>query len=503
MLKTFRKKGFAKKVLWTLAIILILSFGLFGTANYLTRAHHPTSRAGTIFGKGVAFEDFQKGLLHTRTQAIMTYGDNFKKVSQLLNLDQETWDRLILLYEARHRKIKISDDEVVKAIENMKFFQEDGQFRSDFYERIVRYVFECTPRDFEEGMRESLMLAKLYEQETAAVTATEEEIRQEYAKQNEKVQVNFVLMNADAHKGEVTVTEQELKNHYDQYKNDFFVPPAINVEYLQLPYPEKKEEIDESQFVARINVIAEDLKKSQNVKETVDRHGVVYGESGFFNLQQPNLKIAFDDKLLATALKLEEGQISDPVKTEQGYFILKLKKQKEAYVPEFPEAKPKVEETVIKIKSQEVAKVKTEEFLKKIKESLTANPALTFAEAAQGLGLKLEETAPFLRGEYLPLIGLSKDFQDAAFNLNDQNKLSDVVAVPKGFALLYLKSRTAVDEKKFAEEKVTYEKAFLTKRKTETFSSFINSLRSQAQLEDNISKLRQEASQPKTQSNEE
>ena len=60
-----------------------------------------------------------------------------------------------------------------------------------------------------------------------------------------------------------------------------------------------------------------------------------------------------------------------------------------------------------------------------------------------------------------------------------------------------LKSRTPVDEKKFAEEKETYEKALLTKKRSEAFNAFISSLRSKAKLEDNISKLRKAASRPK------
>ena len=36
MLALMRKKGFAKKVIWAVAIVIIISFGFFGTAYLLT-----------------------------------------------------------------------------------------------------------------------------------------------------------------------------------------------------------------------------------------------------------------------------------------------------------------------------------------------------------------------------------------------------------------------------------------------------------------------------------
>src|SRR3989344_2096800 len=108
MLKTLRKKGVAKKVLWFTAIIIILSFGVFGTANYY-QGGNESSHAGRIFGKKITFDEFQESFLHARNQAILRYGDNFDKIAPMLDLDSEAWDRLILLQEAKKRRIKVLD----------------------------------------------------------------------------------------------------------------------------------------------------------------------------------------------------------------------------------------------------------------------------------------------------------------------------------------------------------------------------------------------------------
>ncbi len=185
MLKTFRKKGVAKKVLWFLAVIIILSFGVFGTANYY-HGDKGLSYAGKIFGKKITFDDFQKSLLHARTQAILRYGDNFDKIAPMLDLDSEAWDRLILLQEGRRQHIKILDAEVIDTIEDFDFFKHGGKFDPAFYGKIVRYVFRCDPREFEEGVRESLIFSKLFQGQTAGAEISEAESLKENQNKNEQ-----------------------------------------------------------------------------------------------------------------------------------------------------------------------------------------------------------------------------------------------------------------------------------------------------------------------------
>ena len=49
MLKTFRKEGVQKKILWFLAAIIIISFVFFGTVSS-RMTDNPSSYAGKAFG---------------------------------------------------------------------------------------------------------------------------------------------------------------------------------------------------------------------------------------------------------------------------------------------------------------------------------------------------------------------------------------------------------------------------------------------------------------------
>src|SRR5580698_3920198 len=147
MLEVLRKKGVNKTILWIIAIIIILSFGVFGTAY---RLDNTVNSAGTMYGRNVSIKDFQEAYLDARDQAIRLYGDEFFKNGNRLDLEQEAWDRLILLKEAQKRDIQASDQEVVADIASIPFFQRSGQFDQTLYEDIVQNpeVFDRSTPDF-------------------------------------------------------------------------------------------------------------------------------------------------------------------------------------------------------------------------------------------------------------------------------------------------------------------------------------------------------------------
>ena len=85
MLKLLRKKGFAKKVIWVVAVIIIISFGFLGTA-YLLSDTVGATYAGKIFGKKVPLDDFRDIYRDTEIFAKMRLGDRYYDLQGELNL---------------------------------------------------------------------------------------------------------------------------------------------------------------------------------------------------------------------------------------------------------------------------------------------------------------------------------------------------------------------------------------------------------------------------------
>lgn len=534
MLKILRKKGVAKKILWVIAVVIVISFGFLGTAYLITDTSPRIGHAGKIFGKKIPLDAFNKSYRDVRIQAIIRYGEKFNEITRFLNLETETWDRLILLHEARKRKIKIADEDVVKTIQEYPFFQRNGQFDTLLYHDILRYVFRINPRDFEESIRDQITFAKLFEQETRSVSVSDEQVFEAFKTREEKVQVSYVFVSPEQFKNEITFTEEEAQQYYTDHKLEFLAPPTINVEYITLPFPEIPEEKTpdteqpseqqtgtdtgassveaagpegKEQPASKIDPEAEkeavrqkaaeifqELLVNPNMQETAPRYNLDVKESGFFSMEQPNLALGWSYDLLDEIFQLEPNIIHEPFEASGGIHIVKLKEKKDAFVPAHPGIKDKVHEAVLNSKAKGVAQKKAKEHLASIHEELSKTKVKDFAKAAKTLDLEIHQTPEFRRGQYLPKIGIAKEFQEAAFTLTEENDISGIVETTNGFCILHLDSYVPVSKEDFERERETLAESLLTQRRNEAFNDFLTSLRLAAKLEDYVSK--QQAQNP-------
>ena len=481
-----------KKMMWFVATIIILSFGIFSQAERLNSRNSQHTYAGKIFGKKISYEDFERHYQQTLVQAMIQYGENFNKIRQFLNLESETWDRLILLQETQKRKISIPDQAVVDAIADYKFFQRDGKFDKLLYNDILRYILKMQPRDFEEGMRNSLKFAEIYKQVTAPITVSEDQVREAYRQKNEKIQLSYILASADDFKNRVQSDEAQAQKYYNEHKNDFAVPSTVNVEYIRLDFPENAADKEKENVKTKADGIAKELSANgHNLEAAAKKFDAEAKTSGFFSMEQPNLQIGSSYEALQKIFQLKTGEMAGPLETPTGYQIIKIKEKKEGYVPEYAEAKDKVLEAWKLNEAKKLAKQKAEENLAAVKNAFKEVRRPDFAATAKSLGLQIQQTPVFNRSEYLPNIGISKDFQDVAFSLNEDNRLADVaVETLKGYAVLYLDSKQPIDEQDYEKQKEEIANNLLTEKRNAAFTEFLTQLRLKANLQDNIADLK-------------
>lgn len=503
MLKVLRKKGVMKRILWTVAVVIIISFGFLGQAYLLNDRSAGPSYAGKIFGRKVSWDDFQKHFIMANIQAALQYGDNFIKMRPYLNLESETWDRMILLHEADKRRIRISDTEISEAIQRSALFQVQGKFDNLIYEDILRNYFNIRPRAFEEGFRDTLKIVKLFQQETDDVQMTDEEILKAYQWQNEKVQVSYVLFPVEQFTAQIPVDESRLEEYYLAHKFEFLQPPMVNVEYITVAFPEELKKAVEAQGPEENNEqltaqkkpledqayeLVTEIHQSNDFAGVAAQHNLPVGESGYFSSEQPNLSLGWSFPLIQQIFQLDTGEISAPVETPQGYQVLRIKDKKNAYIPEFAEAHDKVKEAWLKSQGKEISKQKAEESLDKLKQEFAQYKLPDFAQIAKQFGLDIYQTPVFNRGQYLPAIGIAKDFQEAAFSLSPENRLSGIVETDKGYAIIHLDTVIPVDQEQFNKEKPMLAQMLLMEKKNETFTDFLSQLRLKADLQENVSK---------------
>ncbi len=505
MLKTLRKKGVSKKILWGIAAIIIPSFGIFGTSYLFTNQKH-IPPAGKMFGRNVSMETFDKAYQNVNVQAIMRYGDNYSKIKSFLNLNAETWDRLILLQEANKRKIQVNDSEVIKTIAAYPFFQRDNQFDDKLYKNILEYVFKIQARDFEESTRDTLKFKQLFEDETKNIKTTDEEILNAYKEINEKVQVSYAYIQNNKFAADAKYTDADVEKYFNDHRLDFLMPPAINVEYLTLEFPPlpapiptkdpkspspqpKISDIDKEVIHNNALSIYQDLQKNTNLAEVASKYKLKVKTTDYFSIEQPNINLGWPLPLLSKLFESTPDHVLEPQETAAGFVIAKVKNKRDSYIPKFDEIKSKVTNALSESLSKDIAKQKSEEYLKTITEEFTRSSTKDFPAIVKKIGLDIEQTPLFSKGQYLPKVGLSKEFIDAAFNLSEKDPLSKVVETEKGFCILHFDSTSTIDMDQFAKDKTSFSEKILNDRKTQAFTDFLTQLRAKAQVIDNISEL--------------
>jgi peptidyl-prolyl cis-trans isomerase D len=411
--------------------------------------------------------------LDARAQAIRVYGDEFFKNGSKLDLEQEAWDRMILLKEAQKRNIQVADQEVVAAIASLPYFQHNGQFDQTLYEEIVQNpeLFDSSTHDFEEGMRKQLVIKKLLDAVAPEVVLSDAQLKKEYQKRNEKITLEYVLFSALDFAKHATATDDEIKAYYEQHKEQFRLPPSIVLNYVQT-----KEK-------ALADTLSKELAPGTNFAAVAKQLKLDVKTSSAFTQEQPILTFASNPDYIAKFFAMKPGEYSPPLEVPDGWQIVQLKEKNDSTVPALEDIKAQVKDAVLSEKGFALAKPQADASLKALTEALKTKD---FKTAGTGLGLKVEETPAFGRKEYIANVGLIEEFQQEADELNTDKRLSGVIATSQGPAIIYLEKMEKPEDGQFESDKENFKHQLSAEGRNQILITFMSQLRAKANVQSKI-----------------
>jgi len=468
MLEILRKKGVNKTILWIIAVIIILSFGVFGTAYLFNNS---VDSVGTMYGRNVSSADFRQTLQDARDQYIMRYGDEFLKVEGKVDLEPTAWDNLVLLKEAQKRDIRVSDQEVVAYIAALPFLQNNGQFDQMLYDKIVQNIFERSTHDFEEFIRKQLTIKKLVATVVPEVTLSDAQLKIKYQKLNEKITLEYVLFSALDFSKNSKAGDDEIKKYFADHKEDFRLPASIVLNYVETKDKAtadalSKELTPASDFAAMAKTLKLDVKTSVS-----------------FTQEQPVAPFASNPPIIQKFFEMKPGDYSPPLQIGDGWQIVRLKEKHDAAIPALQDAKDKVKDAVLLQKGFSLAKQQADKSLVALTEALKTHD---FKTAATGLGLKVQETPVFGRQENIVNGGLVQEFQQEADGLNTDKRLSGVIATIQGPAIIYLEKVQEPADKQFESDKKDFRKTLSDEERNQAIITFMVQLRAKADIKSKI-----------------
>lgn len=475
MLKRLRNKKTAKKIWIVLAVLIVPAFILWGSGSIM-RDKESATFTGQIFGKKIPFSEYKEALHAARNQAIIQFGEEFSEKD--INLESLAWERILLLYEAKKRKIAVSDQEVITSMQYYPFFQRKGKFDNGIYSQMLQYVFHTQPRVFEEQIRQNLIIAKLYNEATKSVNLADEEVKEAYRKINEEVSLYYITGQYPDFAKDLDSSEGEMKEYFTKNSLKFKLPLSFNLEYISI----LKDDKDEKSTQDKLKEITRRLNKNTDFVNLARAYNLSLKETGLFGQNDPIPGLGWSPEIMKFISKAKAGELLPLTYIDKNYYILRLKERKESYIPDFTAAKDKVKAEFLKDKSEEIAKRKIEECLAKLKEDYRNNPgSVDLDKAARQYGLKSGSTDLFKYGSYIEGIGASDAFWARAQKLKE-GEFSAALYAPSGAYIIKLKSKVPMDEKKFSQEKEEFTKGLLFQKKHEYFSVFMKELSKKARL---------------------
>jgi peptidyl-prolyl cis-trans isomerase D len=326
MLKTMRASFHQLK--WTLfavIIVFILGFVFFSGSNWGNdSASQIVARMGSDEISAVEFDRMYQNQVQRYRE--MYKGSFSPELARALDLPRQVLDgmieRKLRLEAAKRMNLRVTDDELARAIATLPVFQENGRFigvqKYSEQLRLAGYL----PETFEEGMREDLLVEKYTALVKATVAIPDADVRREFAARNDKAKIEYIVVPASRLETALEPSEADLTTYYEKNKERYRAPEQRRANYLLVDRLKVRAKVPVSD--AEIRAEYEAKKESYAVPEQVSvSHILVQVEPGGGPDAEAKGK-ARAEALLARAksgedfAKLAQENTDDPTGKENG-----------------------------------------------------------------------------------------------------------------------------------------------------------------------------------------
>jgi len=457
---------------WSL-VLLIIPFSLYFVPDFLAdrtaaAGASPKEVVATVEGRDITAGQFQRRF-QTQMQAYQqAYGGNINaQLLRQLGIEQQILTQIVdeqaALVEAERQGVSVSDEELAAQIFSFPAFQENGRFVGEQrYEQVLRSQRPpMTKSEFEENLRRSMVIDKFRAALTDWMSLSDAELQNEYKTRNEKVKLQVVALTADkfrdkvtvsdadaasyfeAHKAEyrlgerrkvkfliidqdlvrqkVTVTPAEVQAHYTQNLQQFQTPEQVRATHILL----KTEGKDEATVRKQAEDLLKQIKAGADIAELARKHSeddaskANGGDLDYFGRGQ--MVPEFEN----SAFGMEPGEVSDLVKTQYGFHIIKTVDKKPGSTRTLDEVRSQITEQLQFQKAQETVQSQA-----KAADDEIDDPS-DLDRVAKERGYAVQESGLFTREEPIPGLGAAPQVSQQAFTLKD-GEVSGVLMSPRG-----------------------------------------------------------------------
>jgi parvulin-like peptidyl-prolyl isomerase len=228
---------------------------------------------------------------------------------------------------------------------------------------------------------------------------------------------------------------------------------------------------------------AAQIEKPADLETVAKPRGFVVGESGLFAKTEPITGIGLAPAVADAAFELEEGKVSEALRTPQGFVFITVTGKQDAYVPKLEEVKARVRDDVLKRKAIDAARQKASSISAQLK---TDN----FDAAAKAAGVEVKTTDLIARGAPIADVGVSPAVDAAAFAL-PAGGVSDPIVTDTGAVIVKVLERKDATAEELAKGKQTLQDELLNERRNRFYGAYMAKAREKMKIEINSQVLAQ------------
>lgn len=434
-------------VAWFVVGLISIPFALWGVNSYLTGPSDVI--VAKVNGESIPQNEYKKALQQYRERMRNMMGKEFDPaifdgVVIKQNVLAGLIEQKLLITEGHDLGQRISDQTLFHIIKSTAAFQKDGQFDGEMYEVALARV-GLKPAQYEAQLRVDVLTQELTENTQRSAIVSTHDLNTVLRLESQAREIAYGVVAAQDQMAQVVVTDEAVRSYYDEHLANYMAPEQMVVNYVELSVDELSKTIpvdeeslktfyekNEAQFVgpeqrqaSHILIEGDDAKAKatiESIKQRLDQgedfatlatelsqdtgSAAEGGDLGLF--QRGVMDPAFEE---AAFVMTKIGEVSEPVKTEFGYHLIKLTAIQPSEGKSFKQAHDQVEAMYRRQKAEDLFFDLSERFAN----SSFENPD-SLDVVADELSLTIKTSAPFMRDGNQTGIAENEKVTSAAFS---------------------------------------------------------------------------------------
>ncbi len=446
-----------------------------------------TDTVATVAGQSISLQDVQQKLSQFAQSRQLP--KQFEAIYARQILDDLIFQQEIR-YEADRLGISVSNEEMTNLIKQLlpAAFNGDNPVSADQYTNLVQQRFQMSVPDFEKTIKQELLTEKFHKLVTDGISASPEELKDQFAYQNQKVKLEYSLIKPEDLESKINPDENELKAYYEKNKTKYQEPERRSVRYALIDVNKMKlaaqvsdadlnrlyqSQIDQFKVPNRVHVehillftrgknteaeIAEVQKRAEDVLKEVKKGGKFedlakkYSEDTQTKDKGGDLGWILQGQTVPAfekaAFDTPKGETSGVVKTEYGFHIIKVLEKESAHVLTLEQVKPQL---LVNAKAQkgddEASKLSGQ-----VSAEIRKSNKVSLDDLAKQFNLDISDTAAVSATDPLLYFGNAPAVKEELFRLR-QGEVSMPLLTDRGYVILSLKALIPAHQGTFDEER--------------------------------------------------